>query len=69
MKRFNNIFDTFFYQSIILFFFSILLQLLNDVHADLLFWLSAIAFGISVLLGITGYFFNLFYKEEPNDDF
>ena len=69
MKYFNTVFDVFLYESIFVFFFSIALGVLNDPISDILYDISFISFIVSVVLGITGFVFNLFVKETPSEDF
>ena len=64
MKYFNKAFDIFLYEGIFIFLFSLLLLLLNDQYTDLFFSISIISVIIAVVLGIIGYFFGLFQKED-----
>ena len=64
MKYYNKVFDIFFYEGIFLFLFSWLLLLLNDRYTEEFFKVSIISIGISGVLWVTGYLFNLFVKED-----
>ena len=64
MKYFNKVFDVFLYEGIFIFLFSLLLLLLNDQYTDLFFSISIISVSIAVVLGIVGYLFGLFQKED-----
>lgn len=64
MKYFNKVFDIFLYEGIFIFLFSLLLLLLNDEYTDLFFSISIISVSIAIVLGIIGYLFGLFQKED-----
>ena len=64
MKYYNKVFDIFFYEGIFLFLFSWLLFLLNDRYTETFFKVSIGSLVIAAILGATGYFFNLFVKED-----
>ena len=68
MKHFNFIFDVFLYESFFVLFFGGVLYLIEDPTSKLLFNVSIFSFIIAVILGITGYTFNLFKKEDPFSD-
>ena len=64
MKYFNKAFDIFLYEGVFIFLFSCLLMLLNDKYTDLFFKVSITSLIIAAILGVTGYMFNLFIKED-----
>ena len=64
MKYFNKAFDIFLYEGVFIFLFSCLLMLLNDRYTDLFFKVSIASLIIAAILGVTGYMFNLFAKED-----
>jgi hypothetical protein len=64
MKYFNKVFDIFLYEGIFIFLFSLLLLLLNDQNTNLFFSISITSVIIAVVLGIIGYLFGLFQKED-----
>ena len=64
MKYFNKVFDIFLYEGVFIFLFSCLLLLLNDRYTDLFFKVSITSIIIAAILGVTGYMFNLFVKED-----
>jgi hypothetical protein len=68
MKYFNKIFDIFLYQGIFTFLFSFVLLLVNDRYVNLFFSIGIISVIIAIVLGITGYFFNLFTKEDSYEE-
>lgn len=65
MKHFNFIFDVFLYESFFVLFFGGVLYLIEDPTSKLLFNVSIFSFIIAIILGITGYTFNLFQKDDP----
>jgi hypothetical protein len=68
MKYFNKIFDIFLYQGIFTFLFSFVLLLVNDRYVNLFFSIGITSVIIAIVLGITGYFFNLFTKEDSYEE-
>lgn len=64
MKHFSLIFDIFLYESFFVLFFGGVLYLIEDPTSKLLFNISIFSFIIAILLGIAGYSFNLFKKED-----
>jgi len=64
MKYYNKIFDIFLYEGVFIFLFSLLLLLLNDRYTEIFFTISISSLAMAILLGITGYLFNLFAKED-----
>jgi len=64
MNYFNKAFDIFLYEGVFIFLFSCLLMLLNDRYTDLFFKVSITSLIIAAILGVTGYMFNLFAKED-----
>ncbi|HJS54149.1 MAG TPA: hypothetical protein VJ765_06375 [Chitinophagaceae bacterium] len=64
MKYFNKIFDIFLYEGVFIFLFSWVLLLLNDRYTDIFFSIGIISVIIAAVLGIVGYSFNLFTKED-----
>ena len=69
MKHFNTVFDIFLYESIFAFFFGVLLGILNDPVSEILLDISIASFIISAVLGITGYYFDLFTKNNQAGNF
>lgn len=68
MKHFNSIFDIFLYESFFVLFFGGVLYVIEDPTSKLLFNVAIFSFIIAVILGIAGYTFNLFKKEDPYGD-
>ena len=68
MKYFNKVFDIFLYEGVFIFLFSCLLLLLNDRYTDLFFKISITSIIVAAILGVTGYMFNLFAKEERYEE-
>ena len=68
MKYYNKIFDIFLYEGVFIFLFSCLLLLLNDRYTELFFKVSITSIIIAAILGVTGYLFNLFAKEEQYEE-
>lgn len=64
MKYYNKVFDVFLYEGIFIFLFGWVLLLLNDAYTNLVFSIGITSVIIATVLGITGYFFNLFTKED-----
>ena len=64
MKYYNKAFDIFLYEGAYIFLFSWLLLLLNDRYTEIFFKISISSLVIAGVLWITGYFFNLFAKED-----
>ena len=69
MKNYNTVFDLCLLETVLSFLFSAILYLLNDSYANILFYVSIISLVITLLLGITGYFLNLFKTEDPSEEF
>ena len=69
MKHFNTVFDILLYESIFVFFFGLLLNVLKDPVSGTLFIIAFISSVFAIVLGITGYYFKLFIKETLTDDF
>jgi len=68
MKYFNKIFDIFLYEGIFVLLFSSLLFLLKDRYTELFFTIAIVSILIAAVLGITGYFFKLFTKENTCEE-
>ena len=68
MKYFNKIFDIFLFEGIFVLLFSSILLLLDDRHASLFFTIAIVSILIAVILGATGYFFNLFKQENSFEE-
>lgn len=68
MKYFNDIFDAFLYEGIFIFLFSSLLYLLDDRYTTLFFSISITSFIVAAVLGVLGYTFKLFTKEEISEE-
>ncbi|HET6769036.1 MAG TPA: hypothetical protein VFH08_16605 [Chitinophagaceae bacterium] len=68
MKYYNKVFDIFLYEGIFIFLFSLLLLLLNDQYTELFFSISITSVIIAGVLGIIGYLFGLFQKEDLYDE-
>ena len=68
MKHFNSIFDIFLYESFFVLFFGGVLYVIEDPTSRLLFNVSIFSFIIAIVLGIAGYTFNLFKKEDQYGD-
>ena len=64
MKYYNKVFDIFLYEGVFIFLFSCLLLLLNDRYTEVFFKISISSIAIATVLGVTGYLFNLFAKED-----
>ena len=64
MKYFNKVFDIFLYEGIFVFLFSLILLLLDDQYTNLFFSISIYSVIIAIVLGIIGYLFGLFKKED-----
>lgn len=69
MKHFNTVFDILLYESIFVFFFGLLLNVLKDPVSGTLFIIAFMSSVFAIVLGITGYYFKLFTKETLTDDF
>jgi len=68
MKYFNKIFDIFLFEGIFVLLFSSVLLLLDDRFANLFFSISIVSILIAAILGVTGYFLNLFKKETSFEE-
>ena len=68
MNLFNKAFDIFLYEGIFIFLFSCLLLLLDDRYTNLFFRISITSIIIAAILGVTGYMFNLFAKEDQFEE-
>ena len=68
MKYYNKVFDIFLYQGVFIFLFSSLLLLLHDRYTELFFTIAIVSILIAAVLGVTGYFFNLFTKENSYEE-
>ena len=64
MKYYNKVFDIFLFEGVYIFLFSLLLLLLNDRYTEVFFKVSIGSLVLAGVLGITGYLFNLFVKED-----
>ena len=64
MKYFNKVFDIFLYEGIFVFLFSLILLLLDDQYTNLFFTISIYSVIIALVLGIVGYLFGLFKKDD-----
>ena len=64
MKYYNKVFDIFLYEGVFIFLFSWLLLLLNDRYTEVFFKVSISSIAIALVLGVTGYLFKLFVKED-----
>ena len=64
MKYYNKVFDIFIFEGVYIFLFSLLLLLLNDRYTEVFFKVSIGSLVMAGVLGITGYLFNLFIKED-----
>ena len=64
MKYYNKVFDIFLYEGVYIFLFSWPLLLLNDRYTEVFFKISISSLVMAGVLGITGYLFNLFVKED-----
>lgn len=64
MKNYNRVFDIFLYEGIFSLLFSSLLFILEDPYTVLLFTIAIISLIIAGILGIVGYSFQLFAKEN-----
>jgi len=68
MKYFNKVFDIFLYEGVFIFLFSSVLSLLNDRNSNLFFSVGVVSIIIAATLGVTGYLFNLFIKDEELEE-
>ena len=68
MKYYNKVFDIFLYEGVFIFLFSLLLLLLNDRYTEVFFKVSLSSIAIAGVLGVTGYWFNLFAKEDSYEE-
>ena len=68
MRYYNKVFDIFLYEGVFIFLFSWLLLLINDRYTDIFFKISLGFIVIAGVLGVAGYLFNLFAKEDRYEE-
>jgi hypothetical protein len=64
MRYYNKVFDIFLYEGVFIFLFSWLLLLIKDRYTDIFFKLSIGFIAMAVVLGVAGYLFNLFKRDD-----